>query len=291
MDTFMQLIFSSLEMGGVTALATMGVILIFRTSSAFNYAQGVISMFCVFVAAHFLHERGMNVFAATGMGLLAAVMIGIVIDRVIISRTINMSSVSKQIITLGLVIVILGVAPMVFGVLPLRFDRLASMDGLTVAGASLTYSTIVNVLIGVGVMALLFYVIQKTKWGLAVRATASNGVVARMMGIPTPIVTMGAWAIAAALGTLAAVMLAPTSMVRPEMMDNIQITALLACVLGGLGTFHGPVIAAYLIVFARSFMSFYVSSVWADSIVFILILVALVFTPNGIFGKKIVKKV
>ncbi|MCL2170267.1 MAG: branched-chain amino acid ABC transporter permease, partial [Defluviitaleaceae bacterium] len=115
MNNFLQLIFTTLEMGGVTALATMGVILIFRTSSAFNYAQGVIAMFCAFIAAHALQTLGWNVYAATIVGLVAALLLGIIIDRLIISRTITMHSVSKQIITLGLVIVLLGLAPMLFG--------------------------------------------------------------------------------------------------------------------------------------------------------------------------------
>ncbi|MCL2350478.1 MAG: branched-chain amino acid ABC transporter permease [Defluviitaleaceae bacterium] len=290
MSIFVQTIFNSLEMGGVYALATMGVILIFRTSSAFNYAQGVISMFCAFFAAWALSETGMNVWLATGLGLLAALTVGIIIDRVVISRTINLHSVSKQIITLGLVIVFLGLAPMLFGNDPFQFPRFFH-GSESIAGANITHSTIFNILIGIAIMGVLFFIIQKTKWGLAVRATASNGIVARMMGIPTPIVTMGAWAIAAALGTLAAIMLAPTTGVRLEMMNAVQIYALLACVLGGLGTFHGPVIAAYIIAFARNFTAFYISNEWSDVIVFLLILGVLLIAPNGIFGKKIVKKV
>ncbi|MDR2167301.1 MAG: branched-chain amino acid ABC transporter permease [Clostridiales bacterium] len=290
MNIFVQILFNSLEMGGVYALATMGVILIFRTSSAFNYAQGVIAMFCAFIAAHVLHMTGMHVILATVVGLLAALAVGIVIDRVVISRTINLHSVSKQIVTLGLVIVFLGLAPMFFGVDPLTYPRFAH-GSIAVAGANITYSAIINISIGIIVMAVLFYIIQRTKWGLAVRATASNGIVARLMGIPTPIVTMGAWALAAALGTMAAIMIGPTTTVNLTMMDNIQITALLACVLGGLGTFHGPVIAAYIISLSRSMIAFYVTPVWSDAIVFLLILGVLLLAPNGIFGKKVVRKV
>jgi len=77
-------------------------------------------------------------------------------------------------------------------------------------------------------------------------------------------------------------------------MDSVQITALLACVLGGLNTFHGPVIAAFLIIFARGFFAFYMPmqwAPWAEVASFVLILLVLVFMPNGLFGKKIVKKV
>ncbi|MCL2364800.1 MAG: branched-chain amino acid ABC transporter permease [Defluviitaleaceae bacterium] len=290
MNIFVQILFNSLETGGILALATMGIILIFRTSKAFNYAQGVISMFCAFIAAWFMSETGFNVFVSTLAGVVGAVSVGILIDRVVIKRTIKLHSVSKQIVTLGLVIVFLGLAPMFFGNIPLTYGRFAQ-GTQTIMDATITNSALVNIFIGVALMAALFFIIQKTKWGLAVRATASNDTVARMMGIPTSIVTMGAWAVAAALGSLAAMMVAPTTTVNFMMMDSIQITALLACVLGGLGTFFGPVFAAYLIALARNLISFYISSVWADAIVYLSILGILLINPNGIFGKKLVKKV
>jgi len=186
--------------------------------------------------------------------------------------------------------VFLGLAPMLFGSLNRLYPRFAQ-GSQTILNASITNGAIVNISIGISVMILLFYIIQKTKWGLGVRATASNDTVARMMGIPTTIITMGAWAVAAALGSLSAMMVAPDVQVQFAMMDSIQITALLACVLGGLGTFFGPVLAAYLIAMSRNFIAFYVSSVWADAIVYLLILAILMIAPNGIFGKKIIRKV
>ena len=290
MNIFVQILFNSLETGGVQALATLGVILIFRTSSAFNYAQGVISMFCAFMAAHFLHTTGMNVWISTLVGLLGAICVGVIIDRVVIGRAVKLHSVSKQIITLGLIMVFLGLAPMFFGIVPLSYTRFA-MGAVGLFGANLPYGAIVNILISLVVMMAMFYVIQRTKWGLAIRATASNDVMARLMGIPTPLVTMASWAIAAAMGTLAALMIAPDTTVNLNMMNSIQITALLACVLGGLGTFHGPVIAAYLIVFTRQITTFYISSVWSEAIVYTMILGVLMINPNGMFGKKAVKKV
>ncbi|MCL2377495.1 MAG: branched-chain amino acid ABC transporter permease [Defluviitaleaceae bacterium] len=290
MNVPLQILFNSLDAGGRLALATMGIILIFRTSSAFNFAQGAISMFCAFIAASFLQSTGMNVWVSSLVGVLGAVGIGVIVDRVVIKRTLKLHSVHKQIITLGLVMVFLGLAPMLFGTTNLLYPRFAQ-GSHNIFSATLTNGAIVNIVIGLSVMGLLFFVIQKTKWGLGVRATASNDTVARMMGIPTPLVTMGAWAVAAALGGLSAMMIAPDVQVQVGMMDSIQITALLACVLGGLGTFVGPVFAAYLIALSRNFISFYISSTWADAIVYLLILGVLMLAPNGIFGKKILKKV
>ncbi|MDF2821094.1 MAG: livH [Clostridiales bacterium] len=294
MGIFIQILLNSLEIGGIYALAALGIILIYRTSNTQNYAQGTISMFNAFVATYifaFLFNKE-NKFAwvAAILGMASALVVGMLVDRVVISRATKVHPVSKQIITLGLIMIFLGMAPMIFGTDPMPFPKFI-YGSHTILGATISYSAILNILIGIVIMVVLFYMLQKSKWGLSVRATASNEVVARMMGIPTPLITMASWAIAAALGTLAAIMLAPATSVNLSMMDGVQVIALMACVLGGFQTFHGPVVAAYIIGFASNLITYYVSSVWSDSILYILILIVILFMPNGLFGKKVVKKV
>lgn len=290
MSIFIQVLLNSLETGGIYALAALGIILIYRTSNTTNYAQGSISMFNAFVAVYILRGTGLPVYVVAVLGMLSAFLVGVLVDRIVISNAQKVNPVSKQIITLGLIMIFLGLAPMIFGTDPLQFPRFV-YGSQKIMGATISYNALVNILVGVVIMIFLFIMLQKSKWGLAVRATASNEVVARMMGIPTSLITLGSWAIAASLGTLAALMLAPTSSVNLSMMDGVQIIALLACVLGGFQTFYGPVIAAYIIGFASNFISFYISSIWSESILYLLILMAMLFKPNGLFGKKTVKKV
>jgi branched-chain amino acid transport system permease protein len=140
-------------------------------------------------------------------------------------------------------------------------------------------------------MGVLFYVLQKTKMGLAVRTTASNEPVARLMGVPTRRVTLAAWALAGVLGCLSGVMIAPTTTVTTSLMDAVQVNALFGCVLGGFQTFYGPVLGAYIIGIGRNFLVYYVSSIWGEQIMYLLILIFLIFRPNGLIGKKFVKKV
>ncbi|MCL1989991.1 MAG: branched-chain amino acid ABC transporter permease [Defluviitaleaceae bacterium] len=291
MSTFFQLIFSGLETGSIFALATLGIIIIFRTSRATNFAQGVMGMFNAFVATTLLITYSLPAWLAAVIGMLSAFVTGIVIDLLIIRRAKKANIVSKQIITFGIILVLLGVAPMMFGSVPLSFPRFIDTGAIDLMGASLTYNGLLNILMGLGMMGILFYFLQYTKWGLAVRVTASNEQTARLMGVPTSLVTMGAWAIAAALGTLSALMLAPAINVNVAMMENVQVNALIAGVLGGFQTFHGPVIAAYLIALARNLILFYVSDSWGEPLLLMLILLFIVMRPNGLIGKKIVKKV
>jgi branched-chain amino acid transport system permease protein len=291
MGTFIQVILRSLETGSIYALAALGIIIVYRTSNVTNFSQGVIGMFNAFVVTYMFNSLGAPLWLGIIVGVISSVIMGFLIDVVIIRHTKKVSPVAKQIITLGLMMIILGVTPLFFGVDPLRLPRLINSGDLKFLGASLSYNGLFNIVFGLAIMASLFYILQKTKWGLAVRTTASNEFTAKLMGVPTKTVTMGAWAAAAVLGVLSGVMVAPMTSVTLNLMDEVQINALIACVLGGFQSFYGPVLGAYIIGVSRNLLMYYGSSVWGGQILYIIILVFLVFRPQGLIGKKIVKKV
>ncbi len=291
MATFLQIILRSLETGSIYALAALGIIIIYRTSNTTNFAQGAVAMFNTFVVTYLFNRFGLPLWLAVMGGVMSAIVTGFLIDILILRHTKKVSPVAKQIITLGLIMIVVGMAPIFFGVDPLRLPRLIESGDLNFFGASISYNGLFNIALGLAIMMLLFYVLQRTKWGLAVRTTASNEYVARLMGVPTKTVTMAAWGVAGILGVIAGVMTAPMTSVTLNLMDEVQITALVACVLGGFQTFHGPVIGAYIMGIARNMLLFYVSSVWGGQILYILILIFIVFRPYGLIGKKVIKKV
>ncbi len=291
MGTLLQLLLRSLETGGIFALASLGIIIIYRTSNMTNFALGAIGMFNAYIATTLYLKFNIPVILAAVLAMITAFFVGILVDIVIIRRTKKASPVAKQILTLGLIMIFLGITPIFFGVDPLRLPQFFPNGSLDLKVASISFNGLFNIALGITIMFLLFYLLQKTKWGLAVRTTASNEATAKLMGVPTKTVTMGAWAVAAMLGTLAGIMTAPFTSVTLNLMDNVQINALIACVLGGFQTFYGPIVAAYVIGIAKNLLVFYVSSVWGEQILYLAILVFIVFRPYGMFGKKIVKKV
>jgi branched-chain amino acid transport system permease protein len=291
MSIFLQLLLRSLETGSVYALAALGIIIVYRTSNITNFSQGVVSMFSTFVVTALFINTGMPLWLAILGGVASAITVGMLIDFIVIRHTKKVSPVAKQIITLGLIMVVLGITPLFFGVDPLTLPRLINAGDLKIFGANISYNGLFNIIFGLVLMFILFYVLQNTKWGLAVRTTASNEYTARLMGVPTKTVTMFAWGIAGVLGVFSGVMVAPMTSVSLNLMDQVQINALIACVLGGFQTFYGPIFAAYMIGISANLLSYYVSSVWGGQILYIVILAFLIFRPHGLFGKKIVKKV
>ena len=294
MDTFFFLLFKSLETGSVYALAALGIVLIFRTSSTTNFAQGSIGTLNAFIAASLLIKWDWSIWTVAIVSMITAFITGILIDTFIIRPASKVSAVSKQIITLGLIMVIIGLIPMIFGVDPMRIPRFIEIStdtSFNIFGTTMTQNAVFVIVISISLMGFLFWFLKYTKWGLAIRVTAANEVTSRLMGVPTKRVTMASWATAAAFGTLAALIIAPQSSVNVMMMTDVQVNAFFACVLGGFGTFHGPVIGAYIIAFTKSTTQYYITDVWGNVIVYMVILVFLFFKPFGLFGKKSVSKV
>lgn len=294
MNVFLQLLFRSLETGSVYALASLGIILIYRTSKATNFAQGSIGTLNAFVAATLLMKWGWSIWAVVPIALVTAIITGFIIDTIFIRPANKVGAVGKQIITLGLIIVILGIIPWIFGVEPIpmpQFIPFSDATSVQILGATIGYNSFFTIAISLVLMGAAFMFIQFTDWGLAIRVTASNEITSRLMGVPTKTVTMMSWATAAAFGTLAAIIVAPQTQVDINMMGSIQVSAFFACVLGGFQTFYGPVIGAYVIAFANNMTAYYVTSTWNTVIVYTAILVFLFVKPVGIIGKKLVRKV
>ena len=289
MEIFLQLFFRSLETGSVYALAALGLIIIFRTSSVIHYAQGTMGMFSTFVVAVAAASLPLGISVLLGVGV--AVILGVLVDVLVIRRAKRLDPIGVQIITLGLLMVFLGIAPAFFGVDPLPMPKFIASGELKIGTAAISYNGLFNIALSLVIMLALFFTLQKTKLGLAIRMTAENSTTARMMGVPVRNVTMFAWAIGGVLGCLSGVMVAPTTSVQLTLMDSVITAALISCLFGGVQSFIGPVVAAYILGIARNFMMFYVSTAWGEQIFYIFILLFIVVRPNGLIGKKVVKKV
>lgn len=294
----------------VTALVTMAITLIFRTSFTTNFAQGVISAFGAYVASFVITKWSLPVFVAIPLSMLVSMGIAMLVDVVLFRRGRYVNALTKQIITMGLISIITGLTPVIFDVVGQKYEinpivkdsfvfgKMLNNDGAEVE-ITVTYNALVCVVITAIVIPLIFILLRYSKWGLSVRATASNEYVAGMMGINTHVVTAVSWGVAGALGALAAYMRGTEfPSISTYYMTDYQVSAFLAGILGGFGTFHGPVICALLLPLVEGLVYAVFNAVgleqyngWSKAVVFAIALVIIFVKPQGIFGKKIEKKV
>ena len=305
----------------VTALVTLAITLIFRTSFTTNFAQGMISAFGAYVVSFTMTKWDFPVYVAIPLSMIVSLLIAAFVDVVLFRRGRYVNALGKQIITMGLISVISGLTPLIFDEIengpykmsPITYATLVlgKMDSY-VTGAdgkpvsvdiSVTYNNLIWASVTVVVVALIFVLLRYSKWGLSVRATASNEYVAGMMGINTHVVTAVSWGVAGAIGALAAYIKASEAgEVSTYYMTDYQVTAFLAGILGGFGTFHGPVICALLLPLAEGLIYAILNFIsykfkiddlngWSTAIVFLIALIIIFIKPQGIFGKKVEKKV
>ena len=197
-------------------------------------------------------------------------------------------------VTLGLIILITAIIPILFGMIPYDYFRFFSGNiDFKLFGMSLTVTKngLFTLAIAAVVSGAIFTALNFTKWGLGIRATASNRDVASMMGINTKRMTAFSWAISGAVGALAGILYASqTSNVQVDMLGTIWMSSLLAFVLGGYNSFYGPTIGAVMIPIILS-MAALVSGLWSNAILYAVILLAILIKPEGLFGKATAKKV
>lgn len=292
------------------SLATFGIVLIFKTSSTTNFAQGTLGILGAFATSYFIDKQGVN--DLTGLpsvmitspwqlilpmlgGIAISFIAGLLIDVVIFRNAKYTNAATKQIITMGLVIVITGLIPVIFGPAT-RQSFVFSAQTTSFLGIPLPVHQLITLAISTFLIVFIFVMLKYTKWGLGVRSVASNERVAGLMGINTNRINSLSWAIAGALGALAAITFTAGigSMSSASMID-MQVNAFYASILGGFSSFFGPLAGAFLLttgqaLFPKILVSFNLAQ-WSNTVLYIAIIIAVLIKPVGLFGKKLVKKV
>lgn len=281
----------------ITALVTLAITLIFKTSFTTNFAQGTISALGAYVVAQVMTSYGLNLWLALVLGVIAGMAVGVFVDVVLIRLGRNVNAVGKQIITMGLVTFLLGLIPLIFKIDGAESKPIVWNPFPNQMVGDWSLNAIVALIIAAVLIAILFILLFTSKWGLAVRATASNEYVAGMMGINTRAITAISWGIAAGIGAIAAVFAAwAPALLNSVFMTTFQINAFLACIVGGFGTFYGPVIASVIICILSNFIGLLGGQIegltpWRETIVYLICCIIVLIKPEGIFGKRSIKKV
>ena len=293
MQIFFQTFLNNLYYVGVLALTTMGLTLTYKTANVTNFSQAIVSTFGAFTGAFLIMKVIDDAWITLVIGVAACFIIGVIIDAVIIRRA-SPTGTGRVMITLGLIVLFNAFLPLIFGMIPYEYTRFFNGNlEFHLLGETFTIAKngLFIFLFSAIVVIALFLALNFSKWGLGVRATASNKAVADIMGINTNRMTAMSWAISSACGGLAALFYASqTTNVSVGMLATVQSHSLLALVLGGFATFYGPLIGALIIPILTVLISMY-TSVWSQPFMYIVALIIVLILPNGLFGKQAAKKV
>ena len=296
MQLFLQTFLNSLQNIAIYAMATIGIVLILRTSLTTNFAQGMMGTLSAFFASNLVLyvNPKMPFWVAIAIGAVVAFCIGYAIDAGIIRRGRSVNPFGKQMITMGLMMIFYAAIPPMFKGITMRTPNVPRFSyrnlDFRFFGQELyiTEHAFICVLIALIGLSGLFAALKFTKWGISLRSIASSETIAQMMGINTKLITGITWGIAGAFVAIAGCSTAMA--LNSAMMAQVQIFSFLACVLGGVSSFWAPIAGCAIIPLLLNYSAVF-SSKWATLISFIIIMLIILIRPYGIFGRRFVRKV
>src|SRR5512136_2409624 len=260
---------NGLVLGSMYAIVASGLTLIWGTMKMLNFAHGELYMLGGYVLYFTLMVFGIHQFWAVFLALLIVFFVGVLIERALIHPLLDRPGwdVSPLVVTLGISIFLQNFALKVWGE---RFKNVPYfIEGtLETAGFRIAYQRILILVVAVVVMFGFWLYVKKSRFGIALRATAQDRESATILGINSHRIYMLTFGISSALAALAATMLAPLFLINPWMGIPPQLKAFIVVVLGGLGSFEGAILGGFLLGTIESLEIVFLCSEWKDVVSF-----------------------
>jgi branched-chain amino acid transport system permease protein len=290
---FLQQVVAGLASGGIYASLALALVLIYRTARVINFAQGEMAMFATFVAWS-LTNNGVSFWPAFFLTLAVAFAGGVAIERAVIRPVENAPVVTVVIVTIGLAVLLNGLASAIWGSEVKKFPSAFSTRTIDAAGVAISVQDVGVIAVSIALVACLWLFFRFTKLGLALRAAAVNPDESRLVGVRVGWMLALGWGLAAVLGAVAGMLIAPTVFLEPNMMRAILLYAFAAAVLGGIDSPLGAVVGGLAFGVIQNLIETYVGAVGATlrpPVALALLLVVLLVRPQGLFGRAAVRRV
>lgn len=286
MEQFIQVFISGILSGGVYALASVGLALIFGVVGLVNFAHGEFLMLAMYFAYWFYTFTGLDPYQFIVPGLALMALTGYLIFKIVMNRVLASDHSIQMLITLALSMLLQSLAQMLWRA-DYRTIRLDITNHMIKSGfLMLSTPRIIAFLIAILASVLLYIFLQKTFTGTAMRAISQNGKAAALMGINIRKTYLLAFVIGTALVGLAGILLSPIYPIFPLVGANFSTLAFIVVVLGGLSSVPGAIFGGLIIGVVESFAGYYAGPAYQQAAYFLLFILVLVFMPNGIFGRR-----
>lgn len=290
MAEFMQFLLSGVTVGAVYALVALGFTIIYNASDVVNFAQGEFVMLGGMVTV-FAYQAGIPLPLAAILAILVTAAIGVALNKLAIEPARGAPVVSLIIITIGASIFIRGLTQIIFDKQLHRFPAFSGDTPIAIAGATIVPQSLWVVAGALAVFIGLWLFFTRTLTGRAVLATANNRIAAQLVGINTRYIMTLSFALSAAIGALAGVLVTPITLTSYDVGISLALKGFAAAMLGGMGNPKGALVGGLLLGVLEAMTAGYISSQYKDGAAFIIILVVLFAMPQGIFGRKVTDRV
>jgi len=290
MQQVLHQILDGLATGGIYASLALALVMIYQATHLVNFAQGEIAMFSTYIAWTLINA-GMGYWPAFALTVLFAFVLGVLIERVIVRPVENAPVLAVVVVFIALLVILNSVAGWIYTYTIKTFPSPFPADpvfGINYMSPHQMGAIVVTLV----VLLLVFAFFRLTPLGLAMRAAAQNPASSRLVGIRVGWMLALGWGLAAAIGSVAGMMIAPVVYLDPNMMSGILLYAFAAALLGGIDSPGGAVLGGFIVGVLENLLgAFVIGNELKLVVALVLIIAVLLIKPSGIFGRVQVTRV
>ena len=292
MTHFVQTLISGLSLGSIYALIALGYTMVYGIAKMLNFAHGDIIMVGAYAGIVAVFSLGMPPAIAIVISIVVCSALGMLIERLAYKPLRQAPPLAVLITAIGVSYLLQNVALLIFGSEQKAFPTLFQIPTIYLGEVMIDGITLVTLAVTAAIMIGLTLFISKTKMGKAMRAVSEDKEAAGLMGISTNRTITITFAIGSALAAVASIFYGATYIyIKPTTGAMPGIKAFTAAVFGGIGSIPGAMLGGIVLGLIEQFSKAYISTLWADAIVFAVLVLVLVVKPTGLLGKKISEKV
>lgn len=291
MDLFLQQTFNGLVIGSVYILAALGLTLIYGILVQINFAQGEILMIAAFLGYFAADFFKLDYFLAIALATLAGATMGMVLERVAFRPLRRAPALAPLVATIGISVALQNLAKTWWTADPRQFGTVYLDQIIRIGGVSFSAQRLLVLVLSGLTIAGLYWAIQRTYVGKALRAASQDAEVAGLMGIDVSQVILITFAIGGALAGAAGALLGPLLVVQPFMGGPIMLKAFAIVILGGFGNVQGTILAGFILGLIESYITGYFVGSWVDIVAFVLLILMLAIRPTGLIAERVEENV
>jgi branched-chain amino acid transport system permease protein len=294
LDFIIALLASGVSIGLMYSLIALGFVLVYKATEAINFAQGEFVMFAGYVMAAGLAIAGLPVLGAIVGTILVMVAFGFALERTVLRSLLGRPIVAVIMATIGLGAVIRGLMPLLFGPESQSLPLPVGDEPLAVGPASIPQLQAVGVVVTLAFFAAFTWFFRKSRMGVAMRAVADNQQVAMAMGINVERYFALAWAMAGIVAAVSGIVWGGMLGIHSQL-AVVGLKVFPVVILGGLDSIAGAIVGGLIVGIVESlaagYLDPYVGGGTKDFAPYVLMIVALMFKPYGIFGERKIERV
>jgi len=293
MTTLIQVLMYGLAVGAVYGLISLGFVLIFKTTGAFNLAQGALLMFLAYICMSFTTQLGLPFYLSLFLTLVIAIILGFIIERLLLRPLRGKPVTAAIMMTLSLGIIIQSIATFIWSFHNYRFPTWLPSGQLTIGSFSLSWDYIASIIvIGITIIVFMLY-FKYGRFALSMRAVGEDRSIAQILGIKLNFAYGLSWAFGSVVAAIGGIILGSLTSVNFTL-SHFGLFVIPAIIIGGITSIPGAIIGGIMVGIAEKLGAMYLGTElpgFPEVIPYIFALIVLYIKPGGVFGDEIIERI